>query len=42
MGEEELEALLKRRKRQFEKEVKFFAAVVIAILIFTLILQLME
>jgi len=40
--EEDLEALLERRKRKFEKEVKFYAAVVIAIVIFTMIQQLLE
>jgi hypothetical protein len=40
--EEDLEALLERRKRKFEKEVKFYAAIVIVILIFTMVQQLLE
>jgi hypothetical protein len=39
--EENLEALLERRKQKFFKEVKFFAFIVIAILVFTAIQQLL-
>ena len=39
--DEELKTLLEQRKRQFEKTVRFYAAVVVAILLFSLVLQLM-
>jgi len=42
VSDEDLEALLERRKQKFFKEVKFFAAIVIAILVFTAIQQLLE
>ena len=42
MSDEDLEVLLEQRKRKFEKTVMFYAAVVIVILLFTLVLQLME
>lgn len=40
--EDNLETLLERRKQKFFKEVKFLAAIVIAILVFTAIQQLMQ
>lgn len=42
MSEENLEALLERQKQKFSKEVKFYAAIVIVILILTMIQQLLE
>ena len=42
MSEENLDTLLERQQRKFSKEVKFYAAVVIAILILTMIQQLLE
>ena len=42
MSDEDLETLLERRKKAFFKEVKFYAGIVIAILVFTMIQHLMQ